>query len=584
MLYLAADVLSLLGNAVAFIALPWLVLVRTGDVALAGTIAAVSAIPAILSAVVGGVLVDRVGRRRMTIVADLGSAAAVAALPVVDAVTGLTATWFVLLGVLGALVDVPGLTARESLLPEVARRSGLSIERLSGLREGIAGVTLIVGPAVGGLLVATLGAVTALWVTAATSALAAAVTALLPQTLGRAAEPAPGPTELTAPRRWLADLREGVAVLRSDRALSVLTALMTASLFVLGPLQGLLLPAHLVQTGSASTFGVVVTTLAAGGLVGAVLYAALAPRLTRRQWFTAALLVSCAGLVGLAALPDLPLLLVAAGAAGLGSGPLGPLLMVVVAERVPDAVRGRVLGLQNAAALAAMPAGLLLVGLLVEAVDVDAAGRVLAAGWILVTIAALVVTGRGVLDHTPEDTTREVDASARGSVTSPAWPAPPPERCGTTTPKACCPRRPGTTPATAGMAPRRSSGWSGSAGCASSACPWTASPNSSTANPLPCRPRWRPWTPSSPPARSSSPLSAPGSLPCKPLPPIRSFPRAWPRSSVSSPSGDTSPATWRRRRRCCCWVSPSHPRSPTRCSASICACSRTSPAGPPPPT
>lgn len=406
-LYLAADALSLLGNAVAFIALPWLVLVRTGDVALAGTVAAVSAMPALLSAVVGGVLVDRVGRRRMSILADLGSAAAVAALPIVDAVTGLTVAWFVLLGVLSALVDGPGLTARESLLPDVARRSGLSIERLSGVREGVAGVTLLCGPAVGGFLVAALGAVTALWVTAATSALAAGVTALLPRTLGRAGEPTPGSTDLTGWRRWLTDLREGVAVLRGDRALAVLTALMTASLLVLGPLQGLLLPAHLVQTGSAGTLGVVVTVLAAGGLVGAGLYAALATRLARRTWLTAALLVSCAGMVGLAALPELPLLLVAAGVAGLGSGPLGPLLMVFVVERAPDTVRGRVLGLQNAAALAALPAGLFLVGLLVETVGIEGTARVLAVGWILVTIAALVVTGRGVLDNT-----REVDAGA----------------------------------------------------------------------------------------------------------------------------------------------------------------------------
>ena len=59
--------------------LPWLVLERTGDPAMAGTVAAASALPGAIAAFAGGHLIDKIGRRRMTVLSDIGSALAVAA-------------------------------------------------------------------------------------------------------------------------------------------------------------------------------------------------------------------------------------------------------------------------------------------------------------------------------------------------------------------------------------------------------------------------------------------------------------------------------------------------------------------------
>lgn len=86
--YLVADALSLLGNAIAAIALPWLILVRTGDAATAGLVTAAATAPMLVAALAGGVLIDRFGRRRTSVAADLASAACVAALPLVDAAWG----------------------------------------------------------------------------------------------------------------------------------------------------------------------------------------------------------------------------------------------------------------------------------------------------------------------------------------------------------------------------------------------------------------------------------------------------------------------------------------------------------------
>ena len=380
--YLLADGLSLLGNSVAAVALPLLMLARTGDVAAAGVIAAACALPMLLAAVVGGLVVDRVGRRRTSVCADLGSAAAVAALPLVDAAGGLTEIAFVLLGVAGALADVPGMTAREALGPDIAAATGTPLERLAGLREGVGGTVLVVGPALAGGLIALVDPATVLWLTASCSLLAALVTMTLPNGVG-------GPTT-TARGGTLADIREGVAVLRGDRVVLALTVLTVAGVAVLAPLQGLLLPAHLLASGFPAGAGLVITAMALGSMVGAALYAGFGTTWSRRRVFVGSTVVTALGIVGMGLLPPVPLLLAAAGLAGLGSGPLPALVFVLTAERIPDAARGRVLGLQTAGMMVAGPAGLLAAGFLIEGAGVAAAGGSVIVAWIAVAVLALV--------------------------------------------------------------------------------------------------------------------------------------------------------------------------------------------------
>lgn len=122
-----SSALSLLGNSVAAVVLPLVLLARTGDALAAGTLALVCAVPQMLVGLLGGALLDRVNRRNVSIVSDLVSAASVALLPIVDMVWGLSFGWFVALGLLGAIGDIPGMTARDTLLPAVVSRDGIDL-------------------------------------------------------------------------------------------------------------------------------------------------------------------------------------------------------------------------------------------------------------------------------------------------------------------------------------------------------------------------------------------------------------------------------------------------------------------------
>ncbi|MGH3935120.1 MAG: MFS transporter [Pseudonocardiaceae bacterium] len=278
--YLLSHALSLLGNSVAAVALPWLVLVRTGDAAVAGLIAAVSALPILVAAVAGGLLIDRVGRRRTSIGADIASAACVAALPLVDQISGLTVAWFIVLGVAGALFDVPGMTARQALAPDIASAARVSLERLAGLRQGVSGVVVVAGPAAAGGLLVLLDPTTMLWATAACSAAAGIVTATLPASVGARSEVSSGDQGARA------GLGQGFNVLRRDRVLGTMTLISTGSLLVLAPLQNIVLPVHFVVQDSPGGFGLVVAFLALGGIAGSGCTPPLVPdgRAARSLW------------------------------------------------------------------------------------------------------------------------------------------------------------------------------------------------------------------------------------------------------------------------------------------------------------
>lgn len=385
--FLSSYGLSILGNSIAAVVLPLVVLQTTGSALDAGIVAAATAVPAVLAGLFMGGVVDRAHRRSVSIVTDLISAGAMAALPLVDATIGLSLGWFVLFGIVGSFGDGPGLTAREALLPQVAQRSSVGVDRLVALREGVGGVVMLVGPAVAALLLSVLDGSAALLITAGTSFLAAAVTLFLPRDVGAVAGERTG----ASPGAALAYLREGWAVLFHSPFLLCVTVLNLLLFTVLTAVQGLLLPVHFTLLGQEAKLGLVLSSLAGGMLIGAGIYAAVGKAIPRRTWFVCGLLGSVVGIALIGFLP--PLLVVVAGAVvlGMSGGVLSTVIGVLMTERIPDHVRGRVTGTQNAVLTAAPSIGVLGASVAVEYASVTAAGILIVAVWVVTVVAALLV-------------------------------------------------------------------------------------------------------------------------------------------------------------------------------------------------
>ena len=106
-----------------FLTMPWLTIELTGSATMAGLVIAVTAIPGLLLSPFMGSLVDAIGRRRMAIIVEFITAFTTFAYPLVNGFTPLTLQLLLVMGVIRALFSGGAMTARKSLLPDVAREA-----------------------------------------------------------------------------------------------------------------------------------------------------------------------------------------------------------------------------------------------------------------------------------------------------------------------------------------------------------------------------------------------------------------------------------------------------------------------------
>jgi MFS family permease len=159
---------------------------------------------------------------------------------------------------------------------------------------------------------------------------------------------------------------------------------------VISAMQGLVLPVYFTLLDEPGLLGFVLSVLALGSVVGGVSYAVAGTRGTRRGWFVTSIAGTVVGFTVMGLLPSPALVLAGAAVVGLSMGWLGALMGVLMLERVPERMRGRIMGTQNAILTAAAPLGIVAASLLTHHVDVDAAGAALAATWVLMAFVAVL--------------------------------------------------------------------------------------------------------------------------------------------------------------------------------------------------
>ena len=166
--FLTANAISLIGNYLTMIAVPWFVLETTGSAAKTGLVGFFTAFPAVIATFFGGPVIDRLGHKKMSIISDIGSGVTVALIPLLHHTVGLEFWQLLVLVFFSALLDAPGNTARVSLLPDLAQAGGVDLERANALTQAIQRGAILVGPAAAGLLIAWIGSSNVLWLDAGT--------------------------------------------------------------------------------------------------------------------------------------------------------------------------------------------------------------------------------------------------------------------------------------------------------------------------------------------------------------------------------------------------------------------------------
>ena len=225
-LWLASDVVRTLGFAVSTVVLPILVYERTGSPVQTGLLAALRVVPYLAVGLLAGAIADRVDRKRLLIATTVVEGLAMATIPLVDAVTPVPLIQIYLVTLVGSTAFVFADAAAFGALPTIVGPDRLAAA--NGTLLAAVSAAMIGGPAIGSLLVATIGAAPAIWVDVAGFALGAL---LLAGVRGEFREPR---TSTTLRAHAVAGLRFVV----SDRTLCALLVAGFAQSLAIGAVAG----------------------------------------------------------------------------------------------------------------------------------------------------------------------------------------------------------------------------------------------------------------------------------------------------------------------------------------------------------
>jgi MFS family permease len=363
-----ANAISLVGNMLSAIAIPWFVLQTTGSATQTGITGFFTVLPVVLAGFFGGTLVDRLGFKRTSIIADIASGITTALIPLLYFTVGLQFWQLMVLVFLGALLDTPGSTARSALVPELAELARMPIERATSLIHIIERGARLVGAPLGGLLIALMGTENVLWLDAASFFISAGIVAVTIQVHQPLSQEEKKPAG-----NYFGELREGLRFIYNDKLMLAIVIMVMATNFLDAVFGGVVQPVYAKQVyGEALDLGLLIAANGGGAVIGALIFSAVGPRLPRHRVFVFGFVLTSLKFFLYAIYPPLWVALVFVAIFSTGAGPLNPIIGAVEYERVPKNMRGRVGGAIGAGAWSAMPLGMLIGGVLTEQVGVQA--------------------------------------------------------------------------------------------------------------------------------------------------------------------------------------------------------------------
>ncbi|HET6792795.1 MAG TPA: MFS transporter [Acidimicrobiales bacterium] len=374
-LYFFGQIVSVSGTWMQSVAQAWLVLRLTGSGVDLGAVTAVQFTPMLIAGPMGGVIADRVDKRRLLVGTQTAAGLLALALGLLTA-TGAVRLWMIFALAFGlGCVNVVDMPTRQAFVNEMVGQ-----ERLANavtLNSVVMNSARVVGPAVAGVLIATVGIAICFLINA--GSYLAVIAGLMAM---RRSELSPAPT--TGRRRG--QLREGLRYVWSTPNLRT-PLLMMAVIGLLAYNFNVTLPLMAKYTfhAGAGAFGAMSSFMGGGAVIGGLITASRGQPTSRR-------LVGVAALFGgmilvCAAMPGFAVELIALAIMGAFSIAFIATANTTLQLRSAPEMRGRVMALYSVAFLGSAPIGGPVVGWVGQVVGPRAA---LALGGVATLVAAAV--------------------------------------------------------------------------------------------------------------------------------------------------------------------------------------------------
>jgi MFS family permease len=353
-LYFTGQAISLIGTWMQAVAMAWLVLELGHSGTVLGLVVAAQFLPVLLFGPYGGLIVDRVEKRRLLLLTQSVLGILALALGIL-VVTHLVRLWIVFCFALAlggvSAVDNP---ARQTFVIEMVGRGRL--QNAVSLNSAMVNASRAIGPALAGALIATVGVGVCFLINAASFAAVLVALSMLRVEEIRAAAPI---------ERGRGQLREGLRYVRGTVGLAVPLAMMALIGTLAYEFQVVLpLLAQVTFGSGAQTFGFMTSAMGAGAVVGGLYVAARAT--TGMLQLTVAALAFGVAILAAALAPTLGVELVALFATGICSTAFLATGNSTLQLTSDSRFRGRVMALWSVTFLGSTPIGGPIIGAIAE--------------------------------------------------------------------------------------------------------------------------------------------------------------------------------------------------------------------------
>ncbi|HKS21286.1 MAG TPA: MFS transporter [Thermoanaerobaculia bacterium] len=376
-LFFAGQGVSLVGTWVTRVATSWLVYRLTGSELLLGVTGFAGQIPLLLLAPFGGVLVDRWNRHRMLVVTQILSALQSVALAVLALTGRITVAEVIWLQVAQGVINAFDTPARQAFVVEMVEDRA-DLPNAIALNSSMFNASRIVGPAIGGAIIAAIGEGWCFAIDAVSYV--AVIASLLAMRLARAA--------IRREREPMLDeLRHGVRYVFGFAPVRELL-LNVALIGTMGMPYAVLMPvfASKVLHGGPHTLGILMTASGSGALVGTVYLASRHTVVGLGKVIVAATMMLSAGLILFSLSHSLWLSMLALPLVGAGMMLQSSSANTILQTIVDEDLRGRVMAFFSVAVLGTQPLGSLAAGAVAERVG---APRTILAGAVVCVLTGV---------------------------------------------------------------------------------------------------------------------------------------------------------------------------------------------------
>ncbi len=382
-----ATTLSLLGDFFSYVAIAWLVLQLTGSSLALGSVLVVQAVPRGVLMLIGGAISDRFSPR-VTMLASMGLRVALVAPLAVLVLAGRVQMWEVYgISFVFGVVDAFFMPARSSILPRLV--ADHELEAGNAVLNVSSQVSIVVGPALAGVVVALAGTGWAFAADAACFAVGAVFVLWLPRASRVDADQASPEPGLRG--QIMAGFRYAWADIGIRATLIIIAAVDFGANGALGV--GLPTLAHGRYGAGAAGLGLLLGAWGVGATAGA-LAGGMVKRPERIGWWMVAVcawLGATIGAVGL--IPTLAPAALVLAIGGISSGAVNTFGISWLQRRTDPAMQGRVMSLVMLASLGLVPISYALSGAIA---DVNPTALFLAAGGLMLATAAAAAASRTV--------------------------------------------------------------------------------------------------------------------------------------------------------------------------------------------